>query len=80
MSDKSDMIIKMAKDEIEKLEKSIVTCDSKATVYAGLSMGLIDGLEQNKKIDSKEASNARVKIESLSWDFAGKCSCTKKMS
>jgi len=78
MSDKSDMIIKMAKDEIEKLEKSIITCDSKAVIYAGLSMGFIDGLEQNKKISSNEAGDARVKIESLSWAFADKCSCTKK--
>ncbi len=73
-----DMIKKMAKDEIEKLEKSVDMCDSKAAVYASLSMGFIDGLEQNKKIDSKEASDARVKIESLSWAFADKCFCTKK--
>ena len=78
MPDKVDMIKKMAKDEIEKLEKSLDTCDSKAAVYAGLSMGFIDGLEQNKKISSQEASEARVKIESLSWAFADKCSCTKK--
>lgn len=32
MSDKSDMIKKMAKDEIEKLEKSIAVYDSKAII------------------------------------------------
>lgn len=78
MSDNTERIKKMAKDEIEKLEKSIDTCDSKAVVYASLSMGFIDGLEQNRKIDSKEASEARVKIESLAWTYADKCSCTKK--
>jgi len=30
---------------------------------------MIDGLEQNKKIDSKEASDARVKIESIFYFF-----------
>lgn len=78
MPEKTDVIINMAKDAIDKLEKSTDTCDSKAVVHGSLAMGLIDGLEQNKKIDSKEASEARVKIESLAWAFAGKCSCTKK--
>jgi len=78
MIDKVEFVKKMAKDEIEKLEKSIDICDSKAVVYSSLAMGFIDGLEQNRKIDSKEASDARVKIESLSWTFADKCNCTKK--
>ncbi len=78
MPDKTDVIINMTKDTIDKLEKSIDTCDSKAVVHGSLAMGLIDGLEQNKKIDGKEASEARVKIESLSWAFANKCSCAKK--
>lgn len=78
MPDKVDMIKKMTKDTIDKLEKSIDTCDSKAAIHASLAMGFIDGLEQNKKISSQEASGARVKIESLSWAFADKCSCTKK--
>lgn len=79
MSDKTDTIVKdMAKNTIYELEKSIDTCDSKVAVRASLAMGLIDGLEQNKKIDSKEASETRVKIESFAWAFADKCSCTKK--
>ena len=78
MSDKTSVIINMAKDTIDKLEKSIDTCDPKVAVHANLAMGLIDGLEQNKKINSKEASETRVKIESLAWAFANKCSCTKK--
>ena len=82
MSDNTDAATKavkdMAKNAIYELEKSIDTCDSKVAVRASLAMGLIDGLEQNKKIDSKEASETRVKIESLAWAFANKCSCMKK--
>ncbi len=78
MSDNVDFVIKMTKDTIDKLEKSIDTCDSKVAVHAALAMGFIDGLDQNKKINSKEASDARVKIESLAWTFSDKCSCTKK--
>ncbi len=68
----------MAKNAIYELEKSIDTCDCKVAVRTSLAMGLIDGLEQNKKIDNKEASETRVKIESLAWAYADKCSCTKK--
>ncbi len=74
----TDVIIKMTKDRIDKLEKSIDTCDSKVAVHAALAMGFIDGLDQNKKMNSKDASDARVKIEQLAWAFADKCSCTNK--
>ncbi len=74
----AEIIIKMAKDTIDQLEKSVDTCNPKVAVHAALAMGLIDGLEQNKKIDNKKASETRVKIESLAWSFADNCSCTKK--
>lgn len=74
----TDAVIKMAKDAVDYLEKSIDTCDPKVAVRASLAMGLTDTLEQNKKISIEEASETRVKIEALAWKFADKCSCTKK--
>lgn len=79
MTDSTDIVIKMARDAVNDLEKSIDTCDPKVAIRASLAMGLTDGLEQNKKISSEEASKTRVKIESLAWNFADKCSCTSSI-
>ena len=42
MSDKANVVINMTKDTIDKLEKSIDTCDPKVAVHANLAMGLLD--------------------------------------
>lgn len=72
------MIEEMAKEAVNKLEKSVDTCDSNVATYAALSATLITGLEKDKMKMSEKGEQTLHKIRMLTGEFADKCFCTKK--